>query len=99
MIGEILKQSFKITWRHPSLWFWGFLASLLIFSANELVFILVFPSFFLNFNYFESLYFLENTSTPNTVLLSLLIFSANELDWAFLFLVSLIITLCLRFYY
>ncbi len=44
MIKQTLKQSLKIIWRHPSLWFLGFLTTLFFFSTNEFLLIFVFSS-------------------------------------------------------
>jgi hypothetical protein len=45
MLKNIISKSLSLTWRKPSLWFWGFLSALLFFSANDLAFISILPSF------------------------------------------------------
>lgn len=46
MLKQVLKQSFKIIWRYPSLWFLGFFATLFLLSANEFVLISMTSSFY-----------------------------------------------------
>ncbi|MBS4016267.1 MAG: hypothetical protein KGZ86_07550 [Candidatus Latescibacteria bacterium] len=77
MIKEILKESFKITWRRPSLWFWGFLPTLILFSTNDLAFVFVAPSLFLNFNNLER--FPSLIESPLSISLIFLVFLSSAL--------------------
>lgn len=45
MLKNIFGASFSLTWKKPSLWFWGFLSALVFFSANDLAIISILPSF------------------------------------------------------
>lgn len=45
MIRQIFKQSFKLIWQHPSLWFLGFLTTFLFLSTNEFFLTYLFSSF------------------------------------------------------
>ena len=75
MIGEVLKESFKISWRNPGLWFLGFISTLFFIPTSEFLFIFSLPVFFTLFYEFRLKEFtLEEKINPFFILIILLIF-------------------------